>query len=1061
MPAPLFEVADFVIITALEEERDAVLSKLDQPRRMPLSTEDTRTCMGAQLPIKSADGSEGIYNLIVQCLAGMGTIQAATAASDAVRRWKPTCVLMVGIAGGIAKNEAALGDVLVATQIFDYSQQKLTNESRQLRPEGYPVSQRLNEFAQSLTSPEWWPLIEEQRPAPGESKRRRGPMASASIIVEEEQLVEQLLGLHPKLIGVEMEAAGVVAAAAESVHKPDFFMVRGVSDLCDSDRSTEDVTSWRLYACDVAASYAIGLLKQGPVPPRLKPKPRRLARGLPSLPADDEVETDSGLRSQFNRQHATFVNERYHEACDYIEERLEAPTHDDKDLIRLYLQTFTPHRPHMVWSPQMSSGASWGDGIGEDSFNRLFVARRSIYPLSCVTPNLSDEEWSTSEIIIDLRQTKRIEEQTLTLEEAVSQKQNFVLLGAPGAGKTTNLRQLALDVLSKIYREVDDVKEEDGTIREVTVNAPDFLTIPILVELKRYNGEAELETLMARSINDVLKTQGESLGANDAQSVQKLKTWLLHPGAHFLLLFDGLNEVEGKYRIEARNALRSLLNYPQSVVVSCREHDYDGSLQELTTAYCLESLPDDAIRTFLGWFLEGKAPNIMWESGEALFRELESDERLLSLARNPLLLRLIGEVAWESPQTDLPANRARLFERFVKVMPQRRRQEGMDLGVPDYKVKVALRQLGLAMHEHDQLKADLEDVHRWLPQADDAFDLALRQAQEWRFLESDGGRGVEVEFIHPLFIEFFAADAMFERLKQSESLDSVVGQHNGDSRWHEVLLLLGGLMNEPQTLILWLTDEAQRTTNAQTALLANQLLLLMVLENAQKPSNSTSKSKPNATDEVDKGALDDAVLQAMLSVLNNPDNLEAFHTASIHENEYESWQQRHNDMTAVEQEVESHLNAGPQVVAMFMSGNERLMASADRILRRMKHPAVEPLLDVLENPQTDVDTRCRTIEVLAEIGDWRVSLREAAEVEKRPADGSKEDNRNGWQTVRVRCGTAEQLRQEDIEKERQLLLEMERCDKPHGLWQRRMTLLLQALHDSDPLIRVAAVQALA
>jgi hypothetical protein len=45
-----------------------------------------------------------------------------------------------------------------------------------------------------------------------------------------------------------------------------FFMVRGVSDLADEHKGSEDAERWRPYACDVAASFAIALLKSGPVP---------------------------------------------------------------------------------------------------------------------------------------------------------------------------------------------------------------------------------------------------------------------------------------------------------------------------------------------------------------------------------------------------------------------------------------------------------------------------------------------------------------------------------------------------------------------------------------------------------------------------------------------------------------------------------------------------------------------------------------------------------------------------------------------------------------------------
>lgn len=70
----------------------------------------------------------------------------------------------------------------------------------------------------------------------------------------------------PKLIGVEMEASGVAAAAWQAPSKPGILMVRGVSDLADAKKGSARVKRWRPYACDVAAAYAMALLRSGPVP---------------------------------------------------------------------------------------------------------------------------------------------------------------------------------------------------------------------------------------------------------------------------------------------------------------------------------------------------------------------------------------------------------------------------------------------------------------------------------------------------------------------------------------------------------------------------------------------------------------------------------------------------------------------------------------------------------------------------------------------------------------------------------------------------------------------------
>lgn len=100
---------DFVIVTALEEERDAVLDKLPSARQLPPSADDVRVYFAAELPATFPDGTTCAYRVILVTLLNMGRVEAATAAGDAIRRWQPAYVLLVGIAGGIA--EAGSGGI--------------------------------------------------------------------------------------------------------------------------------------------------------------------------------------------------------------------------------------------------------------------------------------------------------------------------------------------------------------------------------------------------------------------------------------------------------------------------------------------------------------------------------------------------------------------------------------------------------------------------------------------------------------------------------------------------------------------------------------------------------------------------------------------------------------------------------------------------------------------------------------------------------------------------------------------------------------------------------------
>ena len=63
-----------------------------------------------------------------------------------------------------------------------------------------------------------------------------------------------------------MEGSAVAAALHETIERTPFLMVRGVSDLADAPGNAAMKAKWRTFACTTAAAYAVGLLRDGPVP---------------------------------------------------------------------------------------------------------------------------------------------------------------------------------------------------------------------------------------------------------------------------------------------------------------------------------------------------------------------------------------------------------------------------------------------------------------------------------------------------------------------------------------------------------------------------------------------------------------------------------------------------------------------------------------------------------------------------------------------------------------------------------------------------------------------------
>jgi nucleoside phosphorylase len=267
MPVPAS--VDFLLITALEEERDAVLKRLPGYQQLPPSRDDVRVFYSSTIQAKLADGTECSYSAIV-CMVGMGRVPATAATSDAIRRWSPDYVVLIGIAGGLKSAGVGLGDILLAEQIADYQSQKITEEKTEIRWSALPVDHRLLEFSRSIPVTTWLPEISEPRPHGGQGmpKRHIGTITTGDAVIAVTEILESFRDTNwPKLIGVEMEAGGAAVSAHQSAHRPGFFMVRSVSDQA-GNKSSKRVMAWRPYACDAAAAYAITLIRNGPVLPK-------------------------------------------------------------------------------------------------------------------------------------------------------------------------------------------------------------------------------------------------------------------------------------------------------------------------------------------------------------------------------------------------------------------------------------------------------------------------------------------------------------------------------------------------------------------------------------------------------------------------------------------------------------------------------------------------------------------------------------------------------------------------------------------------------------------------
>jgi HEAT repeat protein len=377
-----------------------------------------------------------------------------------------------------------------------------------------------------------------------------------------------------------------------------------------------------------------------------------------------------------------------------------------------------------------------------------------------------------------------------SLYETLKREGKIILLAEPGAGKTTAMRLLASRIAI-------------GSLAVMRDMQPGEFHIPIYIELKHYKGEKEIEVLLAQSVNEALYRRGKTLAMTLSESTQVVKRWVLESNTHFCFLFDGLNEVPFQYHSDIHRLLMTVLNSPSYIAVSCREKDYDESLQVRAPSFGLRDLTHDEVRKYFEDTIGKK------EGRNFYYRHFSDDSKLLALASNPLMLWLIKEVASTAPGISLPRNRGRLIREFATRMPQIRRREGVNVQVPlDIALKT-LAQMAFQMQLKGALFVDLGTIREWnLPTGQWSLEDILVQSKDWRFLKADGRTGEPIEFLHQLFLEYFAAFHLTELLRNAANYHDHLSEHLLDKKWHEVILMLAGIINDPQGLVEWLIEQS-------------------------------------------------------------------------------------------------------------------------------------------------------------------------------------------------------------------------------------------------------------
>lgn len=378
---------------------------------------------------------------------------------------------------------------------------------------------------------------------------------------------------------------------------------------------------------------------------------------------------------------------------------------------------------------------------------------------------------------------------------------NLFILGQPGAGKTTFLKQVTMKAVRGEMTRTIKTPWRDWLPEKVQANVPktvEINPIPIFVSLKDH---ADSERTLLESVKHELSI----CRFPDGEKADVFVQYLLRSGGG-MVLWDGLDEVSsdgnrrGKLVLEMQEFMRQYRE--TQFIITCRVAATEYSFDNVTYLEMADFDADQMEKFIFRWFDDQKVATRCWQ-------ELQKGENqgLRELARIPLLLTLLA-ITYEETQS-FPQRRVEIYEEAIDALLKKwdskrfvQRGEELYKALSLGRKRQMLATIGAETFGEGEfilpqrrLTGMIETYMQKVPGIADEVDGEA-------VLHSIAARhGIFVErahklytFAHLSFQEYFAAKYIVSNTRR-KTLELLLN-HIDDTQWQEVFLLTASLLEE-------------------------------------------------------------------------------------------------------------------------------------------------------------------------------------------------------------------------------------------------------------------------